>query len=88
MAIYHDMLDVYPWLLDLPRQYPDIAEHIVVGKSLLGRDIVAIKISTDKGAKKPALWPVFLRPAFPAFAAFAAFAETLVKTMAHSVSSF
>jgi len=54
---YHDIQDVYPWLEDLPRQYPALAQRIVIGTSILGRPIVAIKISTGGvGVEKPALW--------------------------------
>jgi len=52
---YHPMEDIYPYLDSIPTNYP-LATKVVVGKSVLGRDITAIKISRNDNTRKPALW--------------------------------
>jgi murein tripeptide amidase MpaA len=54
---YHDLEDIYPWLESIPSLHPNLASRFVVGKSVLNRDMVGIKISNGVGnGKKPALW--------------------------------
>jgi len=53
---YHPMEDIYPYLDSIPAEYPELATKVVVGRSVLGRDMVAIKVAREDNAKKPALW--------------------------------
>jgi hypothetical protein len=53
---YHSNEEIYPWLAQLPIEFPELVTRVVVGRSVLGREMIAIKLSKGGAARKPALW--------------------------------
>eukprot|EP01012_Entosiphon_sulcatum_P016668 TRINITY_DN2158_c0_g4_i1.p1 TRINITY_DN2158_c0_g4~~TRINITY_DN2158_c0_g4_i1.p1 ORF type:complete len:416 (+),score=120.95 TRINITY_DN2158_c0_g4_i1:94-1341(+) len=51
---YHTYEETIAWLQTLPRQYPNLASLVTIGKTYEGRDLVVLKIS--RGSPKAAFW--------------------------------
>lgn len=53
---YHKLDDIYDWLQNVSMTYKDQVTIINISKSYEGRDLVGLKISTQKGADRPAFF--------------------------------
>ena len=52
---YHRLADIYDYMNYLQENYPDIAEVIDIGRSVLNRPMLLLKIGSKKFSDKPAI---------------------------------
>jgi len=55
-AAYHTYADVITWVNQLPRRFPHLVTLVTLGKSYQGRDLLAIKIASNKTQNPVGLW--------------------------------
>jgi murein tripeptide amidase MpaA len=49
---YHTLEDIYQWLADLAKKYPDTVQLNAIGKSVEGREILALIIKNGDSKNK------------------------------------
>ena len=52
---YHRLADIYDYMNYLQEQYPETAEIIDIGRSVLNRPMLLLKIGSKKFSDKPAI---------------------------------
>ncbi|KAK9761651.1 hypothetical protein K7432_013302 [Basidiobolus ranarum] len=54
---YHTFTDIVQWLQQLSKKYPDLVTLVPsIGKTTLGKDIPALRITSKNGATKKKIW--------------------------------
>jgi len=56
-SVYHTYEEIIEWVKSLPVTYPDLVTLVTIGHSYEGRELLAVKIRSNRGpADKPAIW--------------------------------
>jgi carboxypeptidase A2 len=55
-ASYHTYDEIIDWLNELPLAYPDLVTLVPIGESYQGREILAVKITSQDTSNKPKVW--------------------------------
>ncbi|ORX88844.1 peptidase M14, carboxypeptidase A, partial [Basidiobolus meristosporus CBS 931.73] len=54
---YHTFADIVQWLQQLSKKYPDLVTYVPsIGKTTLGKDIPALRITSKNGGEKKKIW--------------------------------